>query len=59
MAATIVETFVKVYHGFAIYKTGTKYRIRPKSINVEWKEENNKRLFDSMGQVKRFINAYR
>lgn len=56
--ATVVETFVKIYHGFAIYKCGSKYRIEPKHLNVEW-NKSEKKYFDSMGRVKRFINTYR
>lgn len=50
------EEFVKNYHGWAIYKVGDVYRIQPKHMNVEF--DNTKR-FKSMGEVKRFINAYR
>lgn len=52
-----MDIFVKIYNGWAVFKCPDgKYRIQPKHMNVEW--DSTKR-FNSMGEVKRFINAYR
>lgn len=58
VSETLVKTgFIKMYNGWAIYRDNDgKYYIQPKRMNAEF--DNTKR-FNSMNEVKRFINSYR